>query len=208
MRPKTKTRILLVDDHLVVRMGLALMISRQPDMELVGEAENGEAAICLVHETDPDVIIMDLQMPVMDGATTAQKIRAEDPEAKILILTTFGATADAARALDAGALGAISKDNAQGRLLAAIRATAKGESVIDDDIRTSVATYRSAPHLSTRQIEILDYTSRGLENAEIARLLGISANGVKKHLKLIYDALGASTRAEASSLALRLGLIG
>jgi len=208
MRTKSKTRILLADDHLVVRMGLALMISRQADMELVGEAENGEVAIRLARETDPDVIILDLQMPVMDGATAAQKIRAENPAAKILILTTFGATADAARALDAGALGAISKDSAQDRLLAAIRATAQGESVIDDDIRISAETYRTAPKLSARQIEILDYASRGLENAEIARLIGISADGVKKHLKLIYAALGASTRAEASSLALRLGLIG
>ena len=108
---KSKTRILLADDHLVVRMGLALMIGRQNDMQLVGEAENGEEAVRLVGELHPDVTIMDLQMPVMDGATATQKIIAENPSAKILILTTFGATADAARALDEGALGAISKDS-------------------------------------------------------------------------------------------------
>jgi two-component system NarL family response regulator len=204
---KSKTRILLADDHLVVRMGLALMIGRQPDMQLVGEAENGEEAVRLVGELFPDVTIMDLQMPVMDGATATQKIIAENPAAKVLILTTFGATADAARALDEGALSAISKDSAQDRLLTAIRTTAMGESVIDDDIRASAETYRSAPKLSARQIEILDYASRGLENAEIARLLGISTDGVKKHLKLIYTALGASTRAEASTLAIRLGLL-
>ena len=205
---KPKTRILLVDDHLVVRMGLALMISRQSDMELAGEAENGEEAVRLARELRPDIVIMDLQMPVMDGATATQKIRAENSAAKILILTTFGATADAARALDAGALGAISKDSAQDRLLEAIRATAAGKSVIDDDIRASADTFRTVPKLSARQIEILNYASRGLENAEIARLLGISADGVKKHLKLIYAALGVASRAEASSLALRLGLIG
>ena len=204
---KSKTRILLADDHLVVRMGLALMIGRQNDMQLVGEAENGEEAVRLVGELHPDVTIMDLQMPVMDGATATQKIIAENPSAKILILTTFGATADAARALDEGALGAISKDSTQDRLLTAIRATAMGESVIDDDIRASAETYRSAPKLSARQIEILDYASRGLENAEIAKLLGITTDGVKKHLKLIYAALGASTRAEASTLAIRLGLL-
>ena len=204
---KAKIRILLADDHLVVRMGLALMIGRQADMELAGEAENGEAAISLARELRPDVVIMDLQMPVMDGATAAQKILAGNPAAKILILTTFGATTDAARALDAGALGAISKDSAQDRLLAAIRATAKGDSVIDDDIRVSAEAFRSAPKLSARQIEILDYASRGLENAEIAKLLGITADGVKKHLKQIYTALGAATRAEASTLAIRLGLL-
>lgn len=203
-----KTKILLADDHLVVRMGLALMISRQNDMVLVGEADNGESAISLAKELHPDVIIMDLQMPVMDGATSTQRILANNPKAKILILTTFGATADAARALDAGALGAMSKDSSQDTLLSAIRATARGEHVIDDDIRASVETFRTAPKLSTRQIEILDYASRGLENAEIAKLLGISADGVKKHLKIIYTALGASTRAEASSLAIRLRLIG
>ena len=203
-----KTRILLADDHLVVRMGLALMIGRQEDMELVGEAENGEAAVSLARQLRPDVIVMDIQMPVMDGATATGRIRSEVRDAKILVLTTFGASADAARALDLGAISAISKDSSQEDLLCAIRSTARGESVIDDDIRRSAETYRSAPKLSSRQIEILDYASRGLENAEIAKLLGITSDGVKKHLKLIYAALGASTRAEASALALRLGLIG
>ena len=203
-----KTRILLADDHLVVRMGLALMISRQSDMELAGEAENGEEAVRLARELRPDVIIMDLQMPIMDGATAAQKILWENHAAKILILTTFGTTADAARALEAGALGAISKDNAQDRLVAAIHATASGKRAIDDDIRTSSEIYHSSPKLSARQIEILNYASRGLENAEIARLLGISTDGVKKHLKLIYAALSVANRAEAVSLALRLKLIG
>jgi DNA-binding NarL/FixJ family response regulator len=202
-----KTKILLVDDHLVVRMGLSLMISRQGDMKLVGEAENGEQAVVLAGELQPDVIIMDLQMPIMDGATATQKILVENPGARILILTTFGATADAARALNAGAVSAISKDSSQESLLAAIRATARGESIIDNDIRTSAEMFRTAPKLSARQIEILDYASRGLENTEIAKLMGITVDGVKKQLKLIYAALGAASRAEATSLALRLGLL-
>jgi DNA-binding NarL/FixJ family response regulator len=202
-----KTKILLVDDHLVVRMGLSLMISRQGDMKLVGEAENGEYAVVLAGELQPDVIIMDLQMPIMDGATATQKILVENPGARILILTTFGATADAARALNAGAVSAISKDSSQESLLAAIRATARGESIIDNDIRTSAEMFRTAPKLSARQIEILDYASRGLENTEIAKLMGITVDGVKKQLKLIYAALGSASRAEATSLALRLGLL-
>jgi DNA-binding NarL/FixJ family response regulator len=202
-----KTKILLVDDHLVVRMGLSLMISRQGDMKLVGEAENGEQAVVLAGELQPDVIIMDLQMPIMDGATATQKILVKNPGARILILTTFGATADAARALNAGAVSAISKDSSQESLLAAIRATARGESIIDNDIRTSAEMFRTAPKLSARQIEILDYASRGLENTEIAKLMGITVDGVKKHLKLIYAALGSASRAEATSLALRLGLL-
>ncbi len=202
-----KTKILLVDDHLVVRMGLSLMISRQGDMKLVGEAENGEQAVVLAGELQPDVIIMDLQMPIMDGATATQKILVENPGARILILMTFGATADAARALNAGAVSAISKDSSQESLLAAIRATARGESIIDNDIRTSAEMFRTAPKLSARQIEILDYASRGLENTEIAKLMGITVDGVKKQLKLIYAALGSASRAEATSLALRLGLL-
>lgn len=202
-----KIKILLVDDHLVVRMGLSLMISRQGDMKLVGEAENGEQAVVLAGELQPDVIIMDLQMPIMDGATATQKILVENPGTRILILTTFGATADAARALNAGAVSAISKDSSQESLLAAIRATARGESIIDNDIRTSAEMFRTAPKLSARQIEILDYASRGLENTEIAKLMGITVDGVKKQLKLIYAALGSASRAEATSLALRLGLL-
>ena len=207
MKPD-KIRILIADDHLLVRMGLSLLISRQKDMTLVGEAENGEAAVRIVDETRPDVIIMDIQMPILDGAAATRQILSAHPEAHILVLTTFGASADVAAAIDAGACGAISKDNAQDTLLEAIRKTAVGESVIDDDIRAALDSYRTAPRLSDRQIEILDYASRGLENAEIAKILGITGDGVKKHLKQIYATLNVSTRAEAASLALRLGLIG
>lgn len=207
MKPD-KIRILIADDHLIVRMGLSLLISRQKDMTLVGEAENGEAAMRLAAETRPDVIIMDIRMPILDGTMATRKILTARPETRILILTTFGASADVAAAIDAGACGAISKDNAQDALLEAIRRTAVGKPVIDDDIRVTLDSYRTTPHLSDRQIEILDYASRGLGNAEIAKILGITGDGVKKHLKQIYTALNVSTRAEAASLALRLGLIG
>ena len=203
-----KIRILIADDHLIVRMGLSLLISRQKDMTLVGEAENGEAAVRLAAETRPDVIIMDIRMPILDGTMATRQILTARPETRILILTTFGASADVAAAIDAGACGAISKDNAQDALLEAIRRTAVGKPVIDDDIRVTLDSYRTTPHLSDRQIEILDYASRGLGNAEIAKILGITGDGVKKHLKQIYIALNVSTRAEAASLALRLGLIG
>lgn len=203
-----KIRILIADDHLIVRMGLSLLISRQKDMTLVGEAENGEAAVRLAAETRPDVIIMDIQMPILNGTAATRQILSAHPEARILILTTFGASADVAAAIDAGACGAISKDNAQDALLDAIRKTAAGETAMDDDIRAALDSYRAAPRLSDRQIEILDYASRGLENAEIAKILGITGDGVKKHLKQIYATLDVSTRAEAASLALRLGLIG
>ena len=207
MKPD-KIRILIADDHLIVRMGLSLLISRQKDMTLVGEAENGEAAVRLAAETRPDVIIMDIQMPILNGTAATRRILSAHPEARILILTTFGASADVAAAIDAGACGAISKDNAQDALLDAIRKTAAGETAMDDDIRAALDSYRAAPRLSDRQIEILDYASRGLENAEIAKILGITGDGVKKHLKQIYAMLDVSTRAEAASLALRLGLIG
>lgn len=207
MKPD-KIRILIADDHLIVRMGLSLLISRQKDMTLVGEAENGEAAVRLAAETRPDVIIMDIRMPILDGTMATRQILTARPETRILILTTFGASADVAAAIDAGACGAISKDNAQDALLEAIRRTAVGKPVIDDDIRVTLDSYRTTPHLSDRQIEILDYASRGLGNAEIAKILGITGDGVKKHLKQIYTALNVSTRAEAASLALRLELIG
>ena len=202
-----KTKILLVDDHLVVRMGLSLMISRQGDMKLVGEAENGEQAVVLAGELQPDVIIMDLQMPIMDGATATQKILVENPGARILILTTFGATADAARALNAGAVSAISKDSSQESLLAAIRATARGEKFVSQEIADIIAEKQLAPTLSPRQKDILRLVAKGFNNEEIAEQIGITRHGVKAHLAIAFDRLGASSRTEAASLALSLGLI-
>ena len=200
--PKHKLRILLADDHLVVRIGLSALIDKQPDMSVVGEATDGQEAIELAERLSPDIIIMDIMMPGIGGAEATARIMRSRPDAKILVLTTFGASPDVRRALDLGACGALSKDTQKDELLNAIRAAAKGEQVINREIKSALDSVSAAPTLSARQVEVLELVAKGFDNKEVARLLGLSVDGVKKHLKIIFAALGASSRTEAVSLAL------
>ena len=204
---KRKIRILLADDHLVVRMGLAAIIGIEKDFELAGEAGNGREAVRLAAELDPDVIIMDLMMPQMDGVEATERIFRQNPDAKILILTTFGGSDDLKRALDAGALGAMVKDSAHAELIDAIRATARGERTLSPAIRSQLKSAVSTPDLTPRQIEILTYVAKGLNNREIAPLVGIGPDCVKAHLKTAFARLGVATRSEAVAIAIREHLL-
>lgn len=199
---KTKLRILLADDHLVVRMGLSALIDKQPDMSIVGEAADGAEAVELAAKLTPDVIVMDIMMPGTGGAEATARIKSERPDAKVLVLTTFGSSPDVKRALDAGACGALTKDALQEELLGAIRRVAAGERVVDREISSSLAALSDEPNLSARQLEVLKLVAKGFDNKEVARLLGLSVDGVKKHLKVIFATLGASSRTEAVSIAL------
>lgn len=205
--PKTKLRILLADDHLVVRMGLSALINKQPDMAVVGEATDGTEAVELARKLTPDVIIMDIMMPGMGGAEATGEIIRRLPDAKILVLTTFGSSPDVKRALEAGACGALSKDALQEELLGAIRRVTNGERVVDREIQSSLATIPDAAALSARQVEVLRLVAKGFDNKEVARLLDLSVDGVKKHLKVIYATLGAASRTEAVSIALSNDLL-
>ena len=205
---KRKIRILLADDHLVVRMGLAAIIGIEKDLELAGEAGNGQDAVRLAAELNPDVIIMDLMMPKLDGVKATERILKENPDRKILILTTFGASEDIKRALDAGAIGAMVKDSAHAELIGAIRATARGERTLSPSIKSQLKTASdSTPNLTPRQLEILSYVAKGLNNREIAPLIGTGPDCVKAHLKTAFARLGATSRSEAVALALNAGLI-
>ena len=204
---KNKLRILLADDHLVVRMGLSALISKQTDMSVVGEASDGAEAIDLAEKLVPDVIIMDIMMPGTGGAEATAEIMRRRPGAKVLVLTTFGSSPDVRRALEAGACGALSKDALQEELLGAIRHVANGEHVVDREIQSSLATIPAATALSARQVEVLRLVAKGFDNKEVARLLDLSVDGVKKHLKIIFASLGAASRTEAVSLALSNGLL-
>lgn len=201
------TRILFADDHQIVREGLSRLIGREDGLMIVAEAENGLEAVRLAQELHPDLAILDLRMPVMDGAAAAKEILGADPAAKILLLTSFATAAEVKVALDAGVLGAVVKDSSSETLIEAIRATARGEKFVSQEIADIIAEKQLAPTLSTRQKDILRLVSKGFNNEEIAERIGITRHGVKAHLAIAFERLGASSRTEAASLALSLGLI-
>ena len=210
MNPKQHPRplrILIADDHLVVRMGLSALISLEPGMSVVGEAEDGESALELVRRHHPDVVIMDVMMPQMNGVEATARIASDFPDVHILILTTFSASEEVVKALDAGADGAIVKDSSQRDLISAIHAVADGKRVISPEISRTIAGVSQKPQLSERHRTILEYVAKGLSNPEIGKLLGIGPDCVKAHLKIIYSRLGVATRAEAVAFALRENLL-
>lgn len=205
--PRTKTKILFADDHQIVREGLARLIDREDDMRIVAEAENGADAVRRARELKPDLIILDLRMPVKDGATAAAEILAADPNAKILLLTSFATAAEVKTALDAGVLSAVVKDSSSETLINAIRTTMRGERFISQEIADTLAERKVEPAISDRQREILRLVAKGFNNDEIAEQIGITRHGVKAHLAIVFERLGASSRTEAASMAVSLGLI-
>ena len=204
---KPPTRILLADDHLVVRMGIATIISFETDMTVVGETDNGEGAVRLALELKPDVILMDIMMPKMSGVDATVEILKATPNAKILVLTTFGTSSDIKKILAAGAAGAMVKTSSQQEIINAIRTVAAGGRVVSKEIENNMRAEQLVPNLSTRQLEILGLVAKGFSNQDIARLVGIGVNGVKDHLKNIYSILEVSSRNEAATQAVNLGII-
>ena len=202
-----KTQILLVDDHSVVRMGLAAIINLEPDLHVCGEAKNGEEAVKLASELAPDVIIMDLMMPRLNGAEATLAIKNACPDSKILILTTFATSIEISNALNAGATGAATKDLTNQELVEVIRKTANGIKYIAPEIEESVLDEDCFKSLSKRQLDIIDSITRGLNNQDIATMLGISRSRVKQHLAEVFEKLGAANRAEAVAIAMRKQLL-
>jgi DNA-binding NarL/FixJ family response regulator len=207
MTRSEKIRILLVDDHALLRHGLSAVLSLQKDFEVVGEAGDGHEAVKRASQLRPDVIIMDLAMPRINGAEATKLIKAELPDTKVMILTTFGMSADVSRALEAGASGAIVKDTAEKQLVAAIRGVFAGRTILSPEIRHMLDNEPQPPELTERQLDILLSISRGLTNKDIATQFGLSPSGVKTHLEAILAKLGAATRAEAVGIAMRKQLL-
>ena len=202
-----KTKILLADDHSIVRMGISALLAYESDFAVIGEAEDGEEAVELARRHKPDVVLMDLMMPRLDGVEATRRIREELPSCKVLILTTFGTSADVSRAIASGASGAVVKDIGKDEIVDAIRRVASGEKVFSAEIEQTVKEEPSVPNFTQRQMDILHSVTRGLTNAEIAKQYGISTDGVKQHVMAIFKKLGAANRSEAVAIAIRRQLL-
>lgn len=205
--PPRKIRLLLVDDHLVVRAGLRGLLEMQPDVAVVAEAANGEAAIAAFAEHRPDVTLMDLRMPGMGGVATTTAIRAKFPDARILVLTTFDTEEDIFRVLDAGAAGYLLKNTETKPLMETIRAVHAGTYELPREIAARLVKWRAMPGLSAREREVLELIVRGRSNKEIGRNLGVAENTVKNHVKVILGKLGVQDRTQAATAAIQRGIV-
>lgn len=212
-------RLLLVDDQALFREGLRTLLGTQPDLDVVGEAANGQEAVRLAAELKPDVVLMDLRMPVLDGASATRRLRQMIPEARVIMLTTFDDDETVFDGLRAGAVGYLLKDTQAARLFEAIRAAARGESFLQPSIAAKVvaefqrlAQRPAAPapssgeSLSEREVEVLRLLSRGATNREIASTLVLAEGTVKNHVTNILGKLGVSDRTQAALRARELGL--
>jgi DNA-binding NarL/FixJ family response regulator len=200
-------RILSVDDHPLLQEGIAAMIRSQPDMELVGEARSGRDALQKFREAAPDVTLMDLRLPDMNGIDVMIAIREQFPEARIVVLTTFEGDAEIRRALAAGARGYLLKSMPPRELLDGIRQVHAGKKRIPAEIAARLAEHLSDESLTAREVEVLRQVANGNRNRDIAERLFISEETVKVHVKHIMDKLGANDRTEAVSIAIRRGII-
>ena len=202
-----KLKILIADDHAVVRTGLATLLGVEKDIVIVGQARNGEEAVALAQSERPDVVVMDLVMPKMDGVEATRKIQAHLPDCKVVILTSFGTSDDIAHALEAGATGALMKSAEDTELVDALRRVAAGERVIAPEIRQMLEDEPPVPELTPRQKDVLASLTHGFTNRDIARQLGIREDGVNLHIIAILQKLGAANRTEAVAIALRKHLL-
>ena len=199
----SQTRIIIADDHLIVRMGMTSVISFEKDMSIVGEAETGLDAVRKARQLKPDVIIMDLMMPEMNGASATAAILRELPQTKIIILTSFTGAPEVRQAVDAGAVAVLDKDSSQDVIISAIRDVVAGKS-------PSIQLQEPDPKppeakITPRQAEVLKLVAKGFTNKEIARLLNISPESVKEHIANILIRLDASSRSEAVAIAMSEG---
>jgi DNA-binding NarL/FixJ family response regulator len=202
-----KIRVLVADDHVTVLEGLAAIIGRQPDMSVVAQAGNGRAAVDLWEAHRPDIALLDVRMPVLDGVAAIEEIRRLDPSARILMLTTFDTDADIANAIKAGAMGYLLKDAPREDLLAAIRRVHAGEMSIARSLVTKLAAGISSDALTGRELEVLSLLAQGKSNKEIGANLFISETTVKSHLRSIFAKLNVLSRTEAITVASRRGLV-
>jgi DNA-binding NarL/FixJ family response regulator len=202
-----KIRVLCVDDHPLVRKGLASILNNEADMALVAEAENGRDAVDLFRQHQPDVTLMDLLMPGLDGIAAVKLIRAEFPEAKIIALTSFDGDQNVYRALEAGVRGYILKESVHAEILNAIRIVHSGGKLMSPDAAQRLTEYFPEAALTPREVEVLTLVAQGLANKEIAARLGTASGTIKMHVQNILAKLEAADRTQAVTIALKRGII-
>jgi DNA-binding NarL/FixJ family response regulator len=206
----TPIRIVIADDHPIFRAGLQGLLSGQEDFQVVGEAANGKEAVTVVRHAAPDVLLVDLQMPELDGVGAIREIRSVAPATRILVLTTYDSDGDILRAVEAGATGYLLKDTPREELFKAIRATARGDSVLAPSVASKLLGRARGPverSLSAREIEVLTLVARGIGNKIIAKDLRISEATVKTHLIHIFAKLGVDDRTAAVTAAMERGVL-
>jgi len=207
MATETIIRILCVDDHPLVRKGIASILGQEPDMDLVAEGENGQQAVELFRRHMPDVALMDLRMPVLDGIGAVLQIRHEFPAARIIALTSYDGDQDIYRALEAGVRGYLLKETVHAEIVSAIRTVHAGRKLISQDAAQRLAEYFPQPALTPREIEVLEWVAKGLSNREIAQQLGTADGTIKMHVQNILAKLEATDRTHAVTTGLKRGII-
>lgn len=203
----SKIRILIADDHMLMRMGLAALFVTIPDMEVVGEAKNGRLAVELANKLKPDVIIMDLMMPELSGARATKQIHLAHPEIKIVILTTYGTSAELAEAVRNGAVATLLKDTAARNIVNDIRSVVAGKVIIPERLLHQIEEDNAMDRLTSRQLQLLSSVAKGYSNADIAKQFNQSEIWIKKQLSVIFKSLGVANRSEAVALALSKQLL-
>jgi two-component system, NarL family, response regulator len=199
--------IVTADDHPLIRDGLSAVLRAEPDMEVVAEAANGEEALEAYTRLRPDIVLMDLRMPVMDGLTATRAILAEDPGARVIVLTTYDGDEDIHRALSAGARGYLLKDMLRTELLGVVRTVHRGHRGIPAPVAARLAEHTPRIALTPREIEVLGFVADGLSNSEVALRIGRTEGTVKVHVKNILQKLDVHDRTDAVTTALRRGFI-
>ena len=203
-----KISVLIVDDHAILRMGLASLLNTKPDIEVVGDAANGMTGIQKAAKLRPDVVIMDLLMPGLDGIAATKVLHEQAPDVKVLVLTTSTVSDDLSRALQNGATGIVIKSSSNGTLVQAIRDVASGKRYLPKDVSNLISQDPPVGHdLTDRQTQILQLVAQGQSTYVIAQDLGLSEIMVKKHLSAVFRKLGAANRSEAVAIALRKQLV-
>jgi two-component system NarL family response regulator len=203
----TTIRILIVDDHSIVRQGLATIINRDPEMTVIAQAEDGQQAIALFGEHQPDVTLMDLRMPQMGGVEAITAICTQFKPARIIVLTTYDGDEDIYRGLQAGAKGYLLKDAKPNELLNAIRMVHRGQQYIPPEVGAKLVQRMSNPELSERELEVLGLMAQGMSNSDIATALTIGESTVKSHVNRILSKLGVSDRTQAVIIGVKRGIV-